>query len=93
MCTYGLMDFQWRRMRMSVKPTRLKGVPFRILAFRKASAPFASVMLLDPHFCRSSTGASTTADFYPTVNAVLHHEGVDSEEDREGLGCHLGRGL
>ncbi len=39
------------------------------------------------------TGASSTADLYPTVKAALRHESVDSEEDREGLGCHLGQGL
>ncbi len=33
------------------------------------------------------------ADFYPTVKAALRHESADSEEDRKGLGCHLGQGL
>ncbi len=33
------------------------------------------------------------SDFYPAVKAALHHESVDSEEDCEGLGCHLGQGL
>ncbi len=47
---------------------------------------------LDLHFCRARTGASSAADFYPTVKAALRHESTDSEEDREGLGCHLGRG-
>ncbi len=28
-----------------------------------------------------------------TVKAALRHESADSEEDREGLGCHLGQGL
>ncbi len=32
------------------------------------------------------------ADF-PTVKATLRHESADSEEDREGLGCHLGQDL
>ncbi len=32
------------------------------------------------------------ADFYPTVKAALRHECSGSEEDREGLGCHLGQG-
>ncbi len=32
-------------------------------------------------------------DFYPTVKAALRHESADSEEDRKGLGCHLGQGL
>ncbi len=35
----------------------------------------------------------SAADFYPTVNAALRHERADSEEDREGLRCHLGQGL
>ncbi len=48
---------------------------------------------LDPHFCRARTGASCSVDFYPTVNAAIRHESADSEEDREGLGCHLGQGL
>ncbi len=30
------------------------------------------------------------ADIYPTVKAVLRHESPDSDEDRKGLGCHLG---
>ncbi len=29
------------------------------------------------------------AEFYPTVKAALHHESVDSEEDRKGLGLDL----
>ncbi len=37
--------------------------------------------------------ASYAADFYPAVKAALHHESVESEEDCEGLGCHLGMGL
>ncbi len=40
-----------------------------------------------PHWCE------LTADFYLTVKATLRHESADSEEDREGLGCHLGQGL
>ncbi len=28
----------------------------------------------------------------PTVKVALRHESADSEEDREGLGCHLGQG-
>ncbi len=48
---------------------------------------------LDPHFCQACTGASSAADFYPTVKAALHHESVDSDKDRKGLGCHLGQGL
>ncbi len=48
--------------------------------------------VLNPHFCRACTGASSAADFYPTVKAALRHESADSEEDREGLGCHLGQG-
>ncbi len=47
---------------------------------------------LDLHFCRAWTGTSSAADFYPTVKAALRHESVDSEEDREGLGCDLGQG-
>ncbi len=39
------------------------------------------------HWCKF------TADFYPTVKVALRHEGADSEEDRESLGCHLGQGL
>ncbi len=38
------------------------------------------------------TSAESTADFYPTVKAALRHKSADSEEDREGLGCHLGQG-
>ncbi len=37
------------------------------------------------------TGASSEADLNPTVKAALLS--ADSEEDREGLGCHLGQGL
>ncbi len=37
--------------------------------------------------------ASSAADFYPTIKAALRHETADSEEDHEGLGCHLGQGL
>ncbi len=48
---------------------------------------------LDTHFCRARTGASSTADFYPTVNAALRHKSADSEEDHKGLGCHLGQFL
>ncbi len=60
------------------------GVPFLIVVFRSvlASAPFAALCALDPHFCRARTGASSAADFYPTVKAALRHESVDSEEDR-----------
>ncbi len=46
-----------------------------------------SFCALDPHFCRART------DYYPTLKAALCHESADSEEDREGLGCHLGQGL
>lgn len=45
---------------------------------------------LDVHFCRGGTDVSSAADFYPTVKAALHHESVDLEEDRSGLGFHLG---
>ncbi len=51
-----------------------------------------SLCALYPNFCRGCTGARSTADFYPTVKAALHHESADTEEDREGLGCHLGQG-
>ncbi len=57
-----------------------------------ASAPFVAVMrprsalLPGPHWCE------LPADFYPTVKAALRHESADSEEDREGLECHLGQG-
>ncbi len=69
--------------------------PFLILAFRRvlASAPFVAIMcprsalLPSPHWCKLA------ADFYPTVKAALRHESADSEEDREGLGGHLGQGL
>ncbi len=33
------------------------------------------------------------ANFYTVVKAALRHKRADSEEDREGLGCHLGQGL
>ncbi len=55
--------------------------------------PFAAIMrpptalLSSPHWCKLA------ADFYPTVKAALRHESANSEEDREGLGCHLGQGL
>ncbi len=45
-----------------------------------------------PSIC-TSAGASSAADFYLTVKAALRHESADSEEDREGLGDHLGQGL
>ncbi len=49
-----------------------------------------------PASCRYApsirTSAELTADFFPTVKAALPHESADSEEDREGLGCHLGQG-
>ncbi len=69
--------------------------PFLILAFRRvlASAPFVAIMrprsalLSSPHLCKLAT------DFYPIVKAALRHESADSEEDREGLGGHLGQGL
>ncbi len=47
----------------------------------------------DPHFCRPLTGASSTADFYPTVKVLLRHESADSEEDRESLGSIWDRAL
>ncbi len=56
---------------MSVKATRLKGVPFLILALVRAPQQTS----------------------YPTVKAALRHESAESEEDHEGLGCHLGQGL
>lgn len=42
---------------------------------------------------RSALLPSAASDFHPTVKVALHHESPDSEEDREGLGCHLGQGL
>ncbi len=54
--------------------------------------PLWPLCALDPHFCRARTRASSPADFYLTVKAALRHENADSEEDREGLGCHLGQG-
>uniref|UniRef100_A0A673HCR3 [histone H3]-trimethyl-L-lysine(4) demethylase n=1 Tax=Sinocyclocheilus rhinocerous TaxID=307959 RepID=A0A673HCR3_9TELE len=36
--------------------------------------------------------AVPSPNFYPSVKAALRHKGVDSEEDREGLGCDLGQG-
>ncbi len=41
--------------------------------------PLRPLYALDPHFYRARTGASSAADFYPTVNAALRHEGADSE--------------
>ncbi len=79
MCTCGLTD-NGRRV-----PVKFR----RVLA----SAPFVAVMrplstlLPSPHWCKLA------ADFYPTVKAALRHESADSEEDREGSGCHLGQGL
>lgn len=48
---------------------------------------------LDVHFCWACTEASSSANFYLTVRVALRHESVDSEEERDGLGCHLGQGL
>ncbi len=42
------------------------------------------------NFC---SGAISAAELYPTVKAALRHEIADSEEDREGLVCHVGQGL
>lgn len=36
---------------------------------------------------------SSAADFYLKVKEALCHKSVEMEEDREGLGFHLGRGL
>ncbi len=55
------------------------------------SQALLKLFTLDPHFCRARTGVSSVADFCPTVKVVLRHESVDSEEEREGLGCHLGQ--
>jgi len=41
---------------------------------------FCSIYDLDAHFCQTST----------EVKTALHHESVDLEEDRMGLGLHLG---
>ncbi len=88
-----LRTYNGHRVRVSVKSTRPWNVPFLILAFRRvlASAPFCGRYA--PSIRTSArTGASSSADFYPTVKAALRHESADSEEDREGLGCHLGQG-
>ncbi len=45
-----------------------------------------SAFLPSPHWCKLA------ADFYLTVKVASRHESVDSEEDREGLGCHVGQG-
>jgi len=56
------------------------------------SAPCAAAMhpryalLLSPQDCELRRG------LYPAVKAALRRESADSEEDREGLGCHLGQG-
>ncbi len=76
-----LWTYKGHRVCVSVKSTRPEGVPFLI-----------SLCALYPNFCRGCTGARSTADFYPTVKAALRHESADTEEDREGLGCHLGQG-
>ncbi|ROL43901.1 hypothetical protein DPX16_11933 [Anabarilius grahami] len=39
---------------------------------------------LSPQVCELRRG------LYLAVKAALCYEGADSEEDREGLGCHLG---
>ncbi len=39
-------------------------------------------------FQKGASEKSSMAGFYPTVR----HESVDSEKDREGLGCDLGQG-
>ncbi len=64
---------------------------FVILAFRRVLGSGLS-SAFHPHFCRACTMSFAT-DFYLTVKVALRHESVDSEEDRQGLGCHLGQGL
>lgn len=48
------------------------------------------------HFCQAHTAtlrrAPPPANFYLTVKMALRHVCVDSEEDRESLGCDLGQG-
>jgi len=44
------------------------------------------------HF-RFQKGEQAAADFFSTIKAVIHHESVDSQEDRQCLGCHSGQGL
>ncbi len=46
-----------------------------------------STLMPSPHWCKLA------AEFYPTVKASLRQKSADSEEDREGLGCHLEQGL
>ncbi len=47
---------------------------------------------LIPRDRRVSHSSFYHSEGYPTVKAALRHESADSEEDREGLGCHLGQG-
>ncbi len=47
---------------------------------------------LDTHFCRVRSPHWGELRNRLLVKAALRHESADSEEDREGLGCHLGQG-
>ncbi len=72
-------------------PTPAVGCPIPQFSVQKGARQ-RPLCALDPHFCRALTGASSAAEFYPTVKAALRHESADSEEDRKGLWCHLLQG-
>lgn len=55
-----------------------------MLGFRK--------LLATAHFHRTHTELSSSADFYLIVETTLRDKRVGSEEEHEGLGCHLGQG-
>ncbi len=76
-CTCGLTDLQWP-LCVSVE------CPIPHFSVQKGAREWP-LCALDPHFCRACTGASSAADFYPTVKEALRHESAD----REGFDGHL----
>ncbi len=58
----------------------------------------AFMWLFSPREHRVSSSSAfrrmlASVHFALTVRAALRHESVDSGEERDGLGCHLGQGL
>ncbi len=87
-----LRTYNGRCVRVSVKSTRL-WCPIPHFSVQKGARERSLAAIMRPRSALLPSWCKLAADFYPTVKAALRHESADSEEDREGLECHLGQGL
>ncbi len=88
-----LWTYNGHRMCLSVKATETVGCPIPHFSVQNSARERPLCGSYAPSIRTSAEPALGQAPQQTSTRHAFRHESADSEEDRKGLGCHLGQGL